>query len=269
MKSFFFIPSNKRKYLDRVNRLQKTELVLELEDGVPVSEIRTAISNITNIKDKSKFWVRPRIDYVFDGTLLLEYLINIGYTNFILPKIEDKNHFYKILPLLLNSNLQVILLIEYPKMLLDANELLSKYHFYGLAFGLHDFAKEFGVKPDVETFLVYAKQILLLAKAYGIKYIDSPSMYISDKHKTEFINQLSVMNRMGADGKLLIHPKQLDWFHQLNIYSEKEILWAKNLKAKVNLYDTGFKATIVDEEIIEKPHINLAIKILEWNEKRK
>ena len=272
MKSFFFVPANSKKYLSKIDSLNSNEIIIELEDGIPSDEIEYSLSLLKDIKDKDKLWIRPKLDYYINETSLLIHLLNFGFKKIILPKIKNKNHFFEISSQLQNyDNLNIIILVEYPKLLLELETILSNYKIYGLAFGMHDFAREFGVKPNHELFSTYAKQILLISKAFGIKYIDSPSMQLSNDSESKFKEELLDMKNLGADGKFLIHPKQLIWFNNIDLYYRSEIDWALSISNKVNIYDnkTNHKTIIIDNEIIEKPHIELAIKILEWNDRKK
>ena len=272
MKSYFFVPANNKSYLRKIPSIESSEIILEMEDGIPSYDIELAISYIENIEKKDVVWVRPNIDHLINNITLLEYLLRLGFKNIILPKIESENHFQKIAVILNNyKKLSIIILVESPKLLLDLEKILKSYKISGVAFGMHDFAKEFGVKPNFKLFSVYAKQILLLAKAYSVNYIDSPSMQLSDDSQNDFENELLEMKNLGADGKFIIHPKQLRWFNNISLYTEEEVLWAKMIRRNACIYDESINhnTIIINDEVIEKPHIQLAIKILEWYENRK
>jgi citrate lyase beta subunit len=270
MKSYFFIPANNKKFLEKISDIGSNEIILELEDGIPSNDIHLAISLIKDINAKENLWIRPRIDFIIDNRTLLEHLLDLGFKKIILPKICGKTQFDEVAKTIKQyQGLKIILLVEYPRLLLELENVLKDYKVYGLAFGMHDFAREFGVKPNYSVFSHYTKQILLISKAYGVKYIDSPSMKLSDGSRDQFEEELLDLKKIGADGKFIIHPRQLEWFNKFSLYTEEEINWAKNISNQTNIYgETNDHATfVIDGEIVEKPHIELAIKILEWHEK--
>ena len=272
MRSFFFVPGNNSTFLTKIKTINSDEIVLELEDGIPVDDMELALGLIAEIEEKDKYWVRPEIDHIVNCESVLETVLKMGFIKIIVPKVKDFEHFKKIYGLFKNYPLsEIILLVEHPKLLLNLEKIVSHFPIDGLAFGLHDFAQFFGVKPDYNLFFSYSKQILLIAKAYNLMYIDTPSMNVSELYKDDFKSELMLGKEMGCDGKFIIHPNQISWFNEIDLYQEYEVNWAKSVYSKIKNSEKikNSKPIILNGKLIEKPHINLALKILTWDGNRK
>ena len=143
MKSYFFIPANNKNFLAKIPTLKSDQIILELEDGIPSNDISLALSLINDIDEKENLWVRPRLDIVIDNSSLLEHLLDLGFKKIILPKIRSKTQFDEVAKTVKQyKNLKIILLVEYPRLLLDLEAVLKEYGVYGVAFGMYDFVRE-------------------------------------------------------------------------------------------------------------------------------
>ena len=84
MKSFFFVPGNNPKYLGNIRSIDSDEIVLELEDGIPVKDMVLALKLISKIEEKDKYWVRPEIDHKVNDITVLEQVLLLGFKKIII-----------------------------------------------------------------------------------------------------------------------------------------------------------------------------------------
>jgi len=163
----------------------------------------------------------------------------------------------------INQSLKLILLIECPKGFLRAAQFLQCYAniIHGVSLGTHDFCTAMGMKHSDEHIIPYKKQIILLAKSFGTKYIDGVNTQINDTES--FLKESVFAYDAGADGKFLIHPNQLKAFKTITFFTNEEleemiqIIDHYKLIGSQNMDVFTFKG-----RIYEKPHIQRIKKIL-------
>jgi len=124
--------------------------------------------------------------------------------------------------------------------------------------GSHDFMAFMEIPHLLDNLKFSRQQTILVAKAYGKIAIDIASMNIKDKNLFE--EELVSGYSMGFKNKFIIHPQQLQW---LQGYQENnsEKIWAERILASLPANYDG-EPFILDGEIIEKPHVKKALKIL-------
>lgn len=272
MKSYFFVPANNPKYLRKIPFINADEFILELEDGIPENDLNDALKIIIRLDNFSKYWVRPNMNVEIEGKKLVEKLFEMGFRKIVIPKIDYYNDLNAISKIINHHETKIILLVETPRLLLDLEKVVTQFSLFGLGFGIHDFAKSFGTFPDYDAFKSYFLKILLIAKAYNIKYIDSPSMELDEYDKNSFYKELKFISDMGGDGKFIVHPKQLHRFNETKLYSDEQIQWALKIYQKIFKNSQpikNFNTLVVDNQIIEKAHLKLVEKIVIWYEKHK
>jgi citrate lyase subunit beta/citryl-CoA lyase len=272
MKSYFFIPANNAKYLAKVQSIKADEIILELEDGIPEKDLETALKSIQALDNFKDYWVRPNMNAKVNGAALINVLFDLGFRKMIVPKAQSEVDLSLISTILNHKESRIILLIETPQILLHLEKIVSQYPIFGLGFGIHDFAQSFGTFPDYEKFKPYLLQILLIAKAYDLQYIDCPSMEIDKTLKDQFLHELKFISDLGGDGKFIIHPEQLNWFHEATLFTKEQVQWAIKINQKMMENPQtieNFDTLVVENQIIEKAHLKLVKKIVNWYETHK
>ena len=108
-------------------------------------------------------------------------------------------------------------------------------------------------------------QILYLARMINIKAIDIASMELKDTNN--IIEEIKDGIHKGFDAKLFIHPNQIVTFKSIDLYSTKELVWARKVRnaiKQVQDIKDEFNPIIIDGEVIEKPHLKRAEIILNY-----
>lgn len=262
LESYFFIPGDKQKYIDKSLEINASFFVFDLEDSVSVKNKSIGLKNLLRIKaNKKNYFVRaPLFENIYSKEEK-RVLINHFNGNLVVPKVDNIEDIDRLVDLeKLNVKLNLILLIETPKGFVNTKSILDKYSsiISGIGFGSHDFSSITRIKHTSKNLDFYRKQLTVFAKAYDVKYIDSVDLNLKDF--TQFEEECLHAFNQGADGKFIIHPEQLRLFNSLNYYSENELEFLKKVYLEmVSQKDEDFDILKIDGRIFERPHL-LAIK---------
>jgi citrate lyase beta subunit len=269
MKSYFFIPANKEKYLKQVSYIKADELILDLEDAIHNTNVDEAVNNILKYKLSNKIYVRVinTFQKINGNYNYLSPLLKKGFHQFIFPKVEDSKEIedftsfaLKYLPE--NLNLKVTALIENPKALHYLDKIAQTDYVEGFGLGSHDYCESMGMEHTSSNILWARMKLLNTAKAFGKITIDIASMNIVDEisFKEECHDGIS----KGFDAKFIIHPWQLNILINLAKFSAKDVLFAKKVKQYIEGIGgvSHFTIAKIEGQIVEKPHLKRINNIL-------
>ncbi|MBO6523624.1 MAG: hypothetical protein JJ971_07370 [Balneolaceae bacterium] len=266
LRSYFFIPADKRKFIEKVEELRADFFVFDLEDSVARTDLEEAIDNIKKIKAKSNYLIR--LNSIFDiEQSFFNQFVKRGFSNFILPKVGSIEELEIINQRSVKDKyLKFILLIENPKLLIQLPEILNKLgdQITGLGLGSHDFANQMGMDHTYLNLQFARNMLLVYGKAYGKEVIDIASMelYNVKNIKQEIYEAYS----SGHDGKFFIHPFQLKQLETVNFFSAEELELAQQVISIIGK-ETDFKPFKVHGRIIEKPHVSRFKRIIKWSKR--
>lgn len=268
---YFFIPADNPKFLQKMQDLHSDYFVIDLEESVSLKNKKLAIDNIKSIEVLENYFVRIPI---FDNTLekdQIRFVINKFKGNLIIPKLRTVEEFEILLKLIgVNLSLRIIVLVENPVCLFNLNKLLEKHSnkLHGIGFGSHDFCMEMGIKHDLANLSFYRNKLILLAKVFGINYIDGVDLDMNDL--TNFRNECIYSFETGADGKFLIHPKQLEEIDNITYFTENELKEMYEVYRKASSIEfSSFDIIEYNGKYYEKPHILKIEKNIKKIERRK
>ncbi|MVA24301.1 CoA ester lyase [Agrobacterium vitis] len=157
-------------------------------------------------------------------------------------------------------------MIETPKAVLTAAELARAGAALGLeclVVGLNDLRKETRVPPGLgRQYLVpWLMQVVLAARAYGLEVIDAVSNDFRDLDG--FAAECSQGRSMGFDGKMLIHPAQIEAANRYFGPSEADIAEARAIVAAFAAPEAAHLNVInLDGRMIERLHVAEAEHLL-------
>lgn len=264
MQSFFFIPGNHPKLIEKINLIKANQIIIDLEDAVEGHFLETYIEKLGQIDSISRFYVRPAL--FEQGNLnqdIFMKLITIGVRNFMIPKFTSMKDLQEIEKCLKRNDIKkcnFILLIENPKCLFELPFILKKTNLQlqGMAFGSHDFCGETGMSHRLDLLYNPRFTIMSLAKAYNLLAIDIVHTNLSDFEG--FLQEVENGYALGFDAKALIHPKQLELLNEFKSTKKEEFQEAililqeyeKNGKPPIFVYKG---------KAIEPPHIKFYTNI--------
>lgn len=259
--TYFFIPGI-QKYLSKIETLKADYLVIDLEDAVSFDKKNEAFDLVASISVMDNYFVRiPFIDYTFSDQQLIK-LIRHFEGRVVVPKLNTIEEFRRVINLVPELNLKMIILVENPLALLNLPDILKSFptQVFAVGFGSHDFCAITGIKHTSNNLTHYKRQIILISKAFNIKYIDGVDTDLEDF--TQFKNECIDAYEMGSDGKFLIHPMQLKSMGDIAYFSDEEWKQIETVYKKiVDIPDSSMDVYLIDGKVYEKPHIN-RIKLL-------
>lgn len=254
-------------------RHEKRQFDKDLEDAVKFSERQNIIKNLCDEAVKYKdFYIRVPLyakEKVIDISFL-QLLIKAGFKKFIFPKLESAEDYEIIITNLKQKDLQIILLVETTRFFLELKNLLLKdsTSITAIALGSHDFMNEVGGIHSLKNLEYPRLQLLYLARMGQVEAIDIASMELQSKEK--LTQEILDGFEKGYDAKFYIHPWQISIKESISLYTQNDLTWAKKvikILREVNNSDE-FNPVVIEGQIIERPHLNKAKKILQYYESK-
>ncbi|WP_435332516.1 HpcH/HpaI aldolase/citrate lyase family protein [Haloarchaeobius sp. TZWWS8] len=158
----------------------------------------------------------------------------------------------------------VLALVESAAGVLGAADIAAAESTDALVFGAEDLSADVGATRTEEgTEVLYAREkVVVAAAAHEVDAIDTVYTDFSDSEglaeETRFAIQL------GYDGKMAIHPVQVDVINDAFTPDEGRIEWARAvMEAKAEADEDGRGVFQVDGEMIDAPLITQAERVLE------
>jgi citrate lyase subunit beta/citryl-CoA lyase len=184
----------------------------------------------------------------------------------MLPKVEDADRVERAAALCADRGLDpaVFALVETAGGVLAAEAIADADATDALIFGAEDLAADLGAtRTDEGTEVLYAREhVVLAASAAGVDALDTVFTDFSDtaglREETAFALGL------GYDGKLAIHPSQVEPINEAFTPDPDEIEWASRvLDARDEAEREGRGVFGVDGEMIDAPLVAQAERIVE------
>lgn len=252
--SFLFVPANE-KMLAKIEKVKADAVIIDLEDAVLPEDKDKALWLVDSFLQTYSY----HIDIFIRINPLrmkreLEVLNKYKIKGYMLPKTETKDDVENLKRL--SQDKQIIALIESPKGIINISEIVGYSGVDMAAFGAEDYTTQCGIK-NTDEFLVYPKsKMVAYAKAYNKPVIDTISLNITSEE--DFMKSAQNSKDFGFDGKLAIHPMQVDIINQ--VFADD----IKYFKYVVNEYEKQGKGVLnLDGKVFEKPHIDAMRRIIE------
>lgn len=268
-RSVLFSPGDDRAKLEGALASSADAVVFDLEDGVAPSDkslARTTIAEVVAEAGTARPEVGVRINPLEDGGQAdLEALAPVGdaFDGLVLPKVGDPGDVTAVATVAADRSLPAALwcLIESPDGLLNASAIAEVEGTTALVFGGEDYAASIGAeRTDAGTELLFARQYVVAAAArVGIDAIDGISSVLDDP--TVIRHAAREARTFGFDGKLAIHPAQIDPIHAAFAPDPDQLAWARRVLAVAEETDRGVFR--VDDEMIDAPLIERARQLVE------
>ena len=293
MRSVFYVPGNNEKMVAKSPEIPADIITLDLEDSVPPAE-----------KPKARELTRENLKYAGSGgstvyvrinnweTLMtnddLEAIVHEGLSGVCLAKCGGPDHVqrldWKLEELERRRSLKVgsvaiQLLIETAKGVMNAYpSAIASKRVNSLIFGAVDYTKDMRVKlTDEGEEQKYARaHAAVAARAAGCIAIDCP--FVNFKDMEAFEKSTRYGRQLGYEGRMLIHPGQIEPSHKIYTPDTDDVEWAKGV---VKVFEeegiakgsaaVSYKGKMVDTPVYENARTILAIvaEIVAFDAKRK
>jgi citrate lyase beta subunit len=270
LNTYFFVPANKKKFIDKVPGLSAHNFIFDLEDSVSIDTYDEAFNNLREMQVQENFLIRPKLEFEGNSPVSANGLISLkklGFTRFVLPKIENIRQLESVMKVLGKEDVKIILLVENPKLLINLKEVVESgiAEFIGIGLGSHDYTDFMGMKHTLDNLNYAENHVLNIAKAFDIDAIDKASMNLGDA--ASFEKECFAAFDSGYEAKFILSPFQLNIINSIKYYSDDEIREAELVFNEINnLPPEQFSVVKVNGVLYEKPHLKRLKRIIDWKD---
>lgn len=220
-KSLLFMPGDSLRKIEKAATLNVDSVIMDLEDGVALSEKATARQVVHNALSTLDFGPRERLVRINPATddpafVDIESTISARPNGYVVPKVEDPYQLIAVdeyLSKIERDNhwpmlsVRLLAVIETALGILNLREIAGATpRLDALMFGAEDLVGDIGAtrtRAGWEVF--YARSaVVTMAAAYGMQAIDTVFVDLTDLDGLE--KECIFSQQMGCLGKMAIHP---------------------------------------------------------------
>ncbi len=272
-RSVLFSPGDRPDFMRKAPETGADTVVFDLEDGVTPARkdiARECVSDLLRTPDfDPDCEVCVRLNPDPETAALDAEAITTGdprLDSVMVPKAESADDAVRIRESIAAGGCPcpVIALCESARGILAAEEIAAADPVDAVVFGAEDLAADLGARRTERGEEVsYARQhVVLAASAAGIDAIDTLVTDIGAEER--LAEETATARRLGYDGKMAIHPRQVGIINDAFRPPPEDVRWAKRvLEAADTAEREGRGAIRLDDEMIDAPLIAQAETILE------
>ena len=285
-RSFLFAPGNHSRRVEKAFNVGADAVILDLEDAVATAEkpaARKAVAAALAQPRRCRGYARvnaPSTEFCYAD---LVAVIGPGIAGVVLPKIESAADLHAMDWLIASlerergiavGSLELIPIIETAVGMHRIDRIVQarglrpyegRWRVRRLAFGAADYAAEVGLAPGLdEAELSDARaRVVLASRAAGLEGpLDSPWFHL--READAFSRALERSRRSGFQGRLCIHPDQVQPVNAAYAPSREEIERAERIVAAFDAAEASGAAAIqVDGLMVDYPVVFRARAVLE------
>ncbi|MBW2615944.1 MAG: CoA ester lyase [Deltaproteobacteria bacterium] len=281
IRTALFVPSNRPDRIEKAFATKADVIIIDLEDAVPLAEKESSRPNVReNVAKFADRMILVRTNALGSAFIKgdLDEAIVEGVNGIILPKVEKADDITKINTLLIEveknralpeGTIRVFPLIESAAAVQHIYDIVSTNtkldRIYTVMFGAADYTLDMGIEMTMEgNELFYARsKIAIACRAAGIAPpIDSPFM-IDLKNTEALISDARRAKELGFQGKLVIHPNQVEPCNRIFSPLPEEIKKAEKIvKAFEEAEAAGMAAIQLEGKFIDYPVVKRSKDIL-------
>ncbi|KQR36712.1 ATP-binding protein [Rhizobium sp. Leaf155] len=269
-RSLLSVPAINLRALQKLSSLDCDGAIFDLEDSVAPDMKDEARSNLLSFFRETPLANREaiiRINPLSTQTGLkdVEAALTCGPQAILLPKVEQPSDIHELADLLGEADapeeMQIWAMIETPRGVLNAAAIAEAAHtkaarLSALVVGLNDLRKDTRVpaRPGRTYLVPWLMQVVLAARAYGLDVIDSVSNDFRDLDA--FAMECGQGRDMGFDGKMLIHPAQIEAANIAFTPDEAALVEAhETIAAFAKPESVGLNVININGRMIERLHV--------------
>ena len=280
LRTALFAPGNRPDRAEKAIGLGADAVIIDLEDAVPIAEKESSRPLVRELLDKhpgKRMYVRINALTTPYAKGDLDAVASQNLVGIMLPKVESPEDVFEIDRLLTDlenrnqlevGGLEVISICETAKGLEAIYPIVSarpEHQRIGtVAFGAADYTLDLGISLTREgKELEYPRvRIPIACRAAGIMPpLDTPWM-VDLKDIDGLIQDAMKAKACGFQGKIVIHPNQIEPCHEVFTPTEEEIASAKRvIEAFVEAEREGKAAIQLEGKFIDYPVVEKARRI--------
>jgi citrate lyase subunit beta/citryl-CoA lyase len=252
-----FVPADRPDRFEKAAASGADAIIVDLEDAVAPANKDKARHNLDAVgKIATPAFVRINPQTTDWCEADLEALGAFGLHSIVLPKVEEARSIDAVESVLGREAL-VIATIETARGVMNAREIARHRSVRQIAFGTADYALDLGIAPNPDALSVALSLLVIASRAEGKPApLDGPTFDLSESGALAADVERAV--RLGAGGKLCIHPKQIETVRRGFAPTRDDIDWARKI---VEAGDSSGAARAGDQ-FADRPIIERARLIL-------
>ncbi|MGG7517948.1 HpcH/HpaI aldolase/citrate lyase family protein [Allorhizobium undicola] len=268
-RSVLSIPAINRRALEKSRTLEADGYIVDLEDSVAESrkgEARELVETYyhNHLPQNAEVVLRINGEGPFqeDDLALVRRL---GAVTVLVPKVESMEALLKVRTAI-GAEPRLWAMVETPLGVLKAGEIAGYANTLGIdcfVVGLNDLVKESRItlEPGRSNVIAWLMQVVLAARAYGLSVLDSVCNDFNDL--AAFEAECAMGRTIGFDGKMLIHPAQIEAANRQFSPTDSEIAEAQEIVAAFDAPEAaGLNVINRNGRMIERLHADQARALL-------
>ncbi len=247
LRTLLFVPGTRLDRVDKALATAADAVIIDLEDAVPLAQkaaAREAVSRLLADLDSRKIIVRVNGTHTAYFEQDIQQVVCSRLAAILVPKVESDEDVSMINEALLQAEkakglkpglLPMIALIETARAVDNISQIVradtQPARLYTVAFGAADYTLDLGIEITEEgNELQYARSRLPIAcRAAGLEPpLDTPFM-LDLKAGPGLQADAIRAKQLGFQGKLCIHPNQIEPCHAIFSPTKEEILYAERV----------------------------------------
>ncbi|MGR9289954.1 HpcH/HpaI aldolase/citrate lyase family protein [Rhizobium leguminosarum] len=265
-RTFLFVPGDRPERFSKALATAADMVVIDFEDAVAPSkkaDAREALKSFEAGAGIERIVVRINATTTSDFEKDLNACGAAGVGALMLPKAEGREDVGRIASGV--GKVRVIALVESALGLERCGEIARQPLVDRIAFGSIDYRLDLGIPEDGPALATARSQIVFQSRLASIAApIEGVTAAYNDGEL--LLSDIAVARSFGFGGKLAIHPCQIEVINYGFAPSEAEVAWAKRILAAAEETGGEVGAVSLNGEMIDRPVLLRAERILERTE---
>lgn len=273
-RSCLSVPASNQRALEKTHGLACDVVIFDLEDSVFPDKKDEARNNLRRFFQETPLRERETVIRINDSgsefrAADLELVVELQPDALLLPKVEGPQEILQVTSFLpAAADLRLWAMMETPTGVLNAAAIAAVGREAGgrldcFVLGLNDLRKDTGVPAEPgRTYLVpWIMQVVLAARSYGLDVIDS--VFNDFRDAEALVRECTQGRAMGFDGKMLIHPAQIDAANAAFGPSPEAVLEAERIIAAfADPAVQGLNVIALNGQMVERLHLEQAERLV-------
>ena len=285
VRTALFVPANRPDRVDKAVNTEADAVIIDLEDAVALTEKESARPKVREkVLEHHEREIVVRVNALGSKFLQgdLDEIVVKNLHCIMFPKVESADHIHEINELLLEAErkqglesgvISIIPLIESAKAVQNVYQIVSETtdptRLFTVAFGAADYTLDMGIeisREGVELFYPRSR-ISVACRAAGVEPpLDTPFM-VDLKDLEALKDDAKRAKQLGFQGKLCIHPNQIQPCNTIFSPTKEEILYAQRvIRAFEEAEAKGVAVIQLDGKFIDYPVVERSRRIVKLAE---
>jgi citrate lyase subunit beta/citryl-CoA lyase len=265
VRSLLFMPGTRADMVAKIPRFGPDVAAVDLEDAVAPGQKDmardTAAAAIDALDPDGPTTILVRVNPVGSPWFAADVaaIARCAAVGLVVPKLSSQHDLYEVRQALVENGWADALIvagIETALGVADARPVLAS-GVAGAYFGAEDYIADIGGvrSPGGDEVLYARSQVCLAAYLSGLPAIDQAVVALGDDE--HFLADARAGRALGYQGKICIHPRQVELAHQVFTPTAEEVAHAQAVLAAG---DAG--VGVVDGQMVDNVHVKMAQSVL-------